>query len=146
MINGVPAASPWGTLADPANTCLDSSGEWIVEGPAYPVSFGTQILPLADYQVTAFAQGRITSHNRLTNIRGFNGYVYNVQMTDDTGSYYLDCVGQTGPSSQLLLVSNASACPTVRRHRDQASRRPSTAATECFRHCRRPELNLSLFC
>jgi hypothetical protein len=97
----------------PANTCLDSSGEWIIERPAYPLSFGIQVLPLADYQVTAFTQGRITSHNRVTTIQGFNGYVYNVQMTDDTDSYYLDCVGQTGPSSQLLLVSNPSACPTV---------------------------------
>jgi hypothetical protein len=34
-------------------------------------------------------------------------------MTDDTDSYYLVCVGQTEPSSPLLRVSNATACPTV---------------------------------
>lgn len=48
--------------------------------PGLPASFGFQILTMADYQVTAFTQGRITSRNRLTTIQDFNGYVYNVQV------------------------------------------------------------------
>jgi hypothetical protein len=97
-----------------ATTCLDSSGEWVVERPATLASFGIQILPLADYRFTTFERGDLVAGGRYSSIAGFNGGpVYDVGMTDDTGSYYLDCVGQRAPSGTLLTTTQANACPTV---------------------------------
>ena len=97
-------------------TCLDSSAEWIMERPAFGLPFGFQIVPLANFSLTGFANGTLTSGGKTTEIEGFkDGPVYDVQMTDDTASYWLDCVGQQnffgGP--KLLLTSNPNACPTV---------------------------------
>jgi hypothetical protein len=95
------------------STCLDSSGEWIVERPAVAPSFGIQILPSADFHYTAFERGDITSAGTSSSIGGFkNGAVDDIAMTDDTDSYYLDCVGR-GPSYTPLLTTVANACPTV---------------------------------
>jgi hypothetical protein len=100
-------------------TCLDSSAEWIVERPATippPPAPSTliQILPLVDFGRTFFSSGDVTSGGISSSIQGFrNGPVYDIPMTDDTGSYYLDCVGQPTPPGTLLLTSQANACPTV---------------------------------
>jgi hypothetical protein len=96
------------------STCLDASGEWIIERPAVLPPFGVQILPLADYHYTGFERGDIGSAGRITSIGGFkNGSVLDFAMADDTDSYYLDCVGQRAPSGTLLTTSQANACPTV---------------------------------
>jgi Peptidase A4 family len=96
------------------STCLDSSAEWIVERPAFELPFGFQILPLVDFFQTSFSNGTLTSGGRTTDIGGFqDGTVYDVAMTDDTDSYFLDCVGQRGFGPQLLQTTDPNACPTV---------------------------------
>jgi hypothetical protein len=96
------------------STCLDSSAEWIVERPAYELSFGSQIVPLGDFFQTGFFNGGLTSGGKTTDIEGFQGGTVNdVLMVDDTDSYLLDCVGQRQPSPQLLLTTDANSCPTV---------------------------------
>ncbi len=96
------------------DTCLDQSTEWIVERPAFELPFGFQILPLVDFFRTGFTDGTQVSGGTAAGIGGFKGgTVYDVQMIDDSLSYYLDCVGQFSPPGQLLLTSNANACPTV---------------------------------
>lgn len=103
-------------------TCLDASGEWIVERPATippPPAPSTlvQILPLADFGKTFVSHGDIVSGGILSNIQGFqDGPVYDVQMTDDTDSYYLDCAEQPSPPGTLLPVSQANACPVAAPH------------------------------
>jgi Peptidase A4 family len=95
-------------------TCLDSSAEWIIERPAFSLPFGFQILPLADFSVTGFNRAEQTSGGQTTGIGGFQGGpVYDVQMLDDSLSYYLDCVGQTAPEGSILNVSDATSCPVV---------------------------------
>jgi hypothetical protein len=97
-----------------ASTCLDQSAEWIIERPAFSLPFGFQILPLVDFFNTGFTRGMQTSGGTSGSIASFTGGpVYDVQMIDDSESYYLDCVGQRGPSGRLLLVSSANACPIV---------------------------------
>jgi hypothetical protein len=99
-----------------ATTCTDASAEWIVERPAAapPPPAPVQILPLADFTRTAFSSAGVTSAGRATTIQGFTGGpVYNLSMIDDTGSYYLACVGQKAPPGTLLPLTQASACPTV---------------------------------
>jgi hypothetical protein len=87
-------------------TCLDASAEWIAERPAFSLPFGFQILPMADFYRTAFEQGNEVSAGHSSSIAGFqDGPVYDVQMTDDSGSYYLDCVGQHAPPGTLLSTS-----------------------------------------
>lgn len=96
------------------NTCEDSSAEWIIERPAFYLPFGFQILPLADFDQTSFLSGTVTSGSRTTSIGGFtDGPVYDIAMVDDSDSYLLDCVGQRGPSGQLLLTGT-NACPDAR--------------------------------
>jgi hypothetical protein len=96
------------------NTCLDASAEWVVERPATLASFGIQILPAADFRRTFFEAGSLVSGGRYSSIAGFQGGpVYDIPMTDDTASYYIDCVGQRAPSGTLLLTTTANACPTV---------------------------------
>jgi Peptidase A4 family len=95
-------------------TCLDSSAEWIVERPAFDLSFGFQILPLVDYSHTSFQSGTVTSGGKTTPIEGFlGGTVNDMPMSDDSDSYWLSCVGQTTPGPQLLLTSDATSCPVV---------------------------------
>lgn len=102
-----------------AATCTDASAEWIVERPATvppPPAPSTliQILPLADFWKTFFSRGDVVSGGKSTSIQGFQGGpVYDIPMTDDTGSYYLACVGQPSPPGTLLPISQANACPTV---------------------------------
>jgi len=99
--------------------CLDASAEWIVERPATtppPPAPSTlvQILPLTDFGTTSFGSGDVTSGGVSSDIGGFaDGSVNDIAMTDDTGAYYLACVGQPSPQGSLLLVSQANACPTV---------------------------------
>ncbi len=96
------------------STCLDSSAEWIVERPAFDLSFGFQILPLVDFFETGFSAGKVTSGGSTTYIGAFQGgTVYDLPMVDDTDSYFLDCVGQRGFGPQLLQTTTADACPTV---------------------------------
>jgi hypothetical protein len=100
-------------------TCADASAEWIVERPATTLpppapSTLVQILPLADFTTTGFSDGLVVSGQKLSSIGGFqDGPIYDVSMSDDTGGYYLACVGQTSPPGTLLLTTHASACPTV---------------------------------
>ena len=102
------------TASCAASTCLDSSAEWIVERPAFELPFGFQILPLVDFFQTGFFNGELTSGGKTKSIEQFqDGAVYDVQMSDDSGSYWLDCVGQRGFGSQLLLTSDTNACPIV---------------------------------
>jgi hypothetical protein len=110
-----PAESFTVTASCAPSTCLDSSAEWIMERPAFELPFGFQILPLGSFSLTGFANGALTSGGRTTDIEGFkDGPVYDVQMSDDTASYWLDCVGQqTWWGPKLLLISNPNACPTV---------------------------------
>jgi Peptidase A4 family len=97
-------------------TCLDASGEWIVERPAVqpPPPAPVQVLPLADFWQTSFSSGDLVSHGVPSTIQGFtDGPIYDISMIDDTDSYYLACVGQPSPPGTLLPVTQASACPTV---------------------------------
>ena len=100
-------------------TCADASAEWIVERPATippPPAPSTliQILPLADFTTTSFNSGFVISGHNFSSIGGFNdGPVYDIPMTDDTGGYYLACVGQPSPPGTLLLTTQTNACPTV---------------------------------
>jgi Peptidase A4 family len=101
-----------------AATCLDSSAEWIIERPAVEPAFGVQILPLADFTSTGFTRGNLVAGGTSSSIQGFNGGpVYNISMNDDTGSYYLDCVGQTQRPGTLLQVT-PNQCPVVAPHGD----------------------------
>ncbi len=98
------------------STCLDSSAEWIMERPGFELPFGFQFVPLANFSQTGFSNGTLTSGGRATDIENFkDGAVYDVQMSDDTASYWLDCVGQqqTWGGPKLLLTTNPNACPTV---------------------------------
>lgn len=95
-------------------TCFDSSAEWILERPAFGNYFGPQIVPLADYSTAGFTNGRQVSGGASGDIASFSGGpVYDMPMTDDLGSYYLDCIGQSGSPGKLLLTADASACPVV---------------------------------
>ncbi len=100
-------------------TCLDASAEWIVERPAVippPPAPSTliQILPLADFGKTFFRSGEVISGGIPSSIQGFqDGPVYDIMMSDDSGSYYLDCPQQPSPPGMLLLVSQADSCPTA---------------------------------
>jgi Peptidase A4 family len=100
-------------------TCADASAEWIVERPATvppPPAPQTliQILPLADFGTTSFSHGYVVSGKKFSSIGGFkDGPVYDIAMTDDTGSYYLACPGQTSPPGTLLTIPPANSCPTV---------------------------------
>ncbi|HEX4092884.1 MAG TPA: G1 family glutamic endopeptidase [Trebonia sp.] len=95
-------------------TCLDQSGEWVIERPAFSLPFGFQILPLADFHKTTFSAGDIESNGKFTNIQGFkDGPVYDMPMQDDSTSYYLDCVDQPSPPGSLLSLSDPSSCPTA---------------------------------
>jgi len=99
---------------DPA-VCVDSSGEWIIERPAFALPFGFQILPLVDFFETGFFNGTLTSGGNTTKIEGFqDGPVYDVVMIDDSASYFLDCVGQKHPGPQLLPFPDG--CPVVSPH------------------------------
>jgi Peptidase A4 family len=99
-----------------ADTCLDSSAEWIIERPAVLPPFGVQILPLADFTATAFDRGSLVAGGVKSSIGGFNGPVYDISMNDDTASYYLDCVGQRSRPGTLLQVT-PNQCPvTAPRH------------------------------
>jgi hypothetical protein len=100
-------------------TCADASAEWIVERPATvppPPAPQTliQILPLADFTRTFFSRADLVSGGRFSSIGAFkDGSVYDIPMTDDTGGYYLGCVGQPSPPGTLLLTTQANACPAV---------------------------------
>ena len=95
-------------------TCVDSSGDWIIERPAFELPFGAQILPAADFNRTFFTAGDIVSGGKYSNIQGFNdGPVYDMPMIDDSTSYYLDCVDQPSRPGSLLSISDTSACPTA---------------------------------
>jgi hypothetical protein len=111
-----PAQSFTVTASCAPSTCLDASAEWIMERPAFDSVFGFQIVPLVNFSLTGFSNGTLTSSGRTTEIEGFkDGTVEDIPMTDDTGSYWLDCPGQEtwwgGP--KLLLTSNPNSCPTV---------------------------------
>jgi Peptidase A4 family len=96
------------------DVCLDQSAEWIVERPAFAPGGNYQILPLVDFFRTGFTDGTQVSGRTSRSIANFQGgTVYDVQMVDDSVAYFLDCVGQFGPSGQLLLLSNPNACPVV---------------------------------
>jgi hypothetical protein len=109
---------PWESFSTTSTcataTCVDSSGEWVVERPAVEPPFGIQILPLADFDRTFFSAGDIVSGGKYSTIQGFNGGpVYDMPMIDDTASYYLACVDQPSRPGSLLSVTDASACPTA---------------------------------
>lgn len=93
----------------PADTCLNSSAEWIVERPAFDLPFGFQILPQADYGQTAFSDGTVSAGGATTSIENYSGTVYDMAMIDDSEGYFLSCPGQRGPSGQQLLFP--SGCP-----------------------------------
>jgi hypothetical protein len=112
-----PAESFTVTASCSPSTCLDSSAEWIMERPSFELPFGFQFTPLANFSLTGFSNGIVTSGGKTTDIEGFkDGTVNDIPMVDDTGSYWLDCVGQPswgwgGPKP--LLTSNPNSCPTV---------------------------------
>jgi len=97
-----------------ADTCTDSSAEWIIERPAVLPPFGVQILPLSDFTRTFFTSAGLVSGGRASDIQGFtDGSVNDIAINDDTDSYYLDCVDQPSPPGTLLLLTDASACPVA---------------------------------
>jgi len=97
-----------------AATCLDSSGEWVIERPAFSLPFGFQILPLADFTKSVFSAGDIVSGGTASNIQRFNdGPVYDMPMVDDSASYWLDCVDQPSSPGSLLSATSATSCPTA---------------------------------
>lgn len=103
------------TASCATSTCLDSSAEWIVERPAVqpPPPAPIQILPLADYYKTVFNSASLVSGGKLTSVGRFrHGSVNDIAMTDDTDSYYLDCVDQGAPPGTLLPVGQGNECPT----------------------------------
>jgi hypothetical protein len=109
---------PWESFSTtatcPAATCVDSSGEWVIERPAFSLPFGDQMLPLTDFDRTSFNAGDIVSGGKYSAIQGFNdGPVYDMPMMDDSGSYYLDCVDQPRRPGSLLSITDTSACPTA---------------------------------
>jgi hypothetical protein len=77
-----------------------------------PTPFGVQILALADFTATGFERGNLTAGGVKSSIQGFNGPVFSISMSDDTNSYYLDCVGQTARPGTLLQVT-PNQCPVV---------------------------------
>ena len=81
-----PAESFTATASCPPSTCVDSSGEWIMERPATEAGFGVVILPLGDFFQASFSNGTIENFK--------DGPIYDFNMYDDTESYWLDCVGQ----------------------------------------------------
>jgi Peptidase A4 family len=96
-----------------ATTCLNATAEWIVERPAFPLPFGPQILPMADFSRALFEQGSAVSGEQRSSIAGFKGGpVDDVEMLDDSMSYYLDCVGQQAPPGTLLTAS-PNQCATA---------------------------------
>lgn len=97
----------------PADTCVNSSAEWIVERPAFDLPFGFQILPQADYGKTSFTNGTVSAGGTTSSIENYSGDVYDIAMIDDSQGYFLSCPGQTGPSGQLLLLTDPTACPLV---------------------------------
>jgi Peptidase A4 family len=102
------------TASCATTTCLDASAEWVIERPAFEVSSGPQFVTLGDYSRAVFNAGDEISGGHTASIGGFQGGpVYDVQMVDDSGGYYLDCVGQTGSPGQQLLTTDAAACPTA---------------------------------
>jgi hypothetical protein len=97
-----------------ADTCTDSSAEWIVERPAVLPPFGVQILPLSDFTRTFFIRAGLVSGGSASDIQGFSGgSVNDIAMNDDTDSYYLDCVDQPSRPGTLLSLSDPSACPVA---------------------------------
>ncbi|HXW86965.1 MAG TPA: G1 family glutamic endopeptidase [Streptosporangiaceae bacterium] len=94
--------------------CLDESAEWVIERPATFIADGTlpQILPLVDFNRTGFFNGRLVANGRPSSILGYHGTVYNIDMSDDFGAYYLDCVGQFEPPGTILSVE-PNQCPVV---------------------------------
>jgi hypothetical protein len=102
------------TASCATTTCADSSAEWIVERPAFELSFGPQIVPLADFGTSFFSSADVVSGGRFSSSGHFqDGPVYDIPMTDDTLSYYLDCVDQPAPPGTQLLTTDTTACPTV---------------------------------
>jgi hypothetical protein len=96
-----------------ATTCLDQSAEWILERPAFALPFGFQILPLGDFFATGFQSAHEVSGGKSGSIGRFqDGPIYNIDMTDDSNSYYTDCIGQRAPIGSLLTVS-PNQCPLV---------------------------------
>jgi hypothetical protein len=97
-----------------ATTCVDASAEWIVERPAFGLPFGFQIVPLSDFGRSFFSSANVVSGGKFSSSGGFqDGPVYDIAMSDDTASYYLDCVDQPSPPGTLLSTADTSACPTV---------------------------------
>jgi hypothetical protein len=97
-----------------AATCVDASGEWIIERPAFSLPFGFQILPLADFDTTSFSAADIVSGGHFSNIQGFkDGAVDDIAMVDDSGSYFLACDDQPSPPGSLLLLTDTTACPVA---------------------------------
>ena len=93
------AVTGWRTMSDAVVSVSPSFPEHPVTG---------HLSSLQD----AFSNGTVTSGGQTTTISGFQGGpVYDIPMVDDTVSYYLDCVNQFGPPDQLLLLTQANACP-----------------------------------
>ncbi len=114
-----PAESFTVTASCAPSTCADSSAEWIMERPEYGLPYGVQYTPLTNFSQAGFSNGTLTSGGKTTTIENFkDGPVYNLVMVDDTGSYWLDCVGQQnygwgGGGPKVLLTSNPNSCPIV---------------------------------
>jgi Peptidase A4 family len=97
-----------------ADTCADSSAEWIIERPAFSPPFGVQIVPLADFTQSFFTKAGLVSGGQSTSIQGFTGgSVNDITMQDDTASYDLACVDQPSPPASQLLATDPTACPVA---------------------------------
>jgi Peptidase A4 family len=95
-----------------ADVCADASAEWILERPAFELPFGFQILPMGDFGRSGFQAAFEDSGGHFSSIGGFqDGPIENIDMNDDSGGYFIDCVGQHAPPGTLLLYP--SGCPLV---------------------------------
>jgi len=96
---------PAGTVEEGTVACINNNVD--CPQPGDRISASVTVTPGGNYTLSL-------SGGRTTDIGGFqDGPVYDVAMTDDTDSYFLDCVGQRGFGPQLLQTTDPNACPTV---------------------------------
>jgi len=74
-------------------TCLDTSAEWIIERPSYPIG----IVPEAQFKTVPFSAASETAAGRTSTISGYSGDNYRITCIDATDSYDIASVsGLTG--------------------------------------------------
>ena len=108
-----PANSGTTTQACATDVCFDNSAEWIVERPAYGTPTGAFLgfTPLSYFGRTEFTNGSVVANGRRSSIGGYQPNVFDINMIDDSPSYYLACPQQREPIGSLLLIPMSSTTP-----------------------------------